>query len=463
MKLFRDKKVLLGKAVATLCLLAVCFVGFSIMAKADTPGTVNDNNVNIRSAAGTDSVSLGKVNSGDKVTILEESNGWYKVTTAGGTTGFIKAEFITKSGDTTGNNTTPGTKPDNQNTNNPTTTTNVTTIDAKAAYISGDVVNIRSQASATSNLVAKAQKNSEVTITGEASAADGYKWYQVSFTADGTTKTGFIRSDLVTFTKPTQAPVETNVDSNNDTTTNPVQPEEPDNEIPEEPPVEEPVPEPVQAEEPEEKDTGVKAYEVQLLDPSEVPENLPSNFVETSLDPGSGVAVKVWNKGDFYIVYGINDAGQPGWYVLDYKTKNFVSYDGLFDAAAKKKGSDAGTIFGIPMKVIVIVLIVLLIVLLGVVFFLALKLSRGVENDDDYDYDDYEDNDEEYEDDIPVSAIEDDAPRKSKTEKTSKSSKKGVKDKFLDYFTKPINDDEDDDEYYEDDEDDDDDIDFVDL
>ena len=107
MKLFRDKKVLLGKAVTTLCLLAVCFVGFSIMAKADTPGTVNDNNVNIRSAAGTDSVSLGKVNSGDKVTILEESNGWYKVTTAGGTTGFIKAEFITKSGDTTDNNKTP--------------------------------------------------------------------------------------------------------------------------------------------------------------------------------------------------------------------------------------------------------------------------------------------------------------------------------------------------------------------
>lgn len=459
MKFFTNKKKMICEAVFALIAMVFCFGFFSIDAKADTPGTVNDNNVNIRSGAGTDSTSLGKVNSGDKVTIIEETNGWYKVSLPGGTTGYIKTDFVTKSADGTGT-TAPATTTTTTTTTTAATTpatTNVTAIDAKSAYIAGDIVNIRSQASANSDLVAKAQKNSEVTVTGEASASDGYKWYQVSFTADGATKKGFIRSDLVTFTKPTQAPAETNIDSNNtDTDPNPAPAET-------EPAPAETEPEPTEPE-PEPKNEGVKAYEVKLLEPSEEPENLPDGFEEKSIDPGNGEVVKVWNKGDFYVVYGMNEAGNAGWYVLDYKTNNFVSYDGLFEqAAAKKSSSNGATIFGIQMKWILVICIILIIILLGAVFFLALKLSKGVEDDDDYEYEDYEDEDE-YEDDIPVSSIEEEPSRKSKPVKEPKAGKKSAKDKFLDYFTTTVDDEEgDDEEYYDDVDDDDEDIDFIDI
>ena len=93
-------------------------------------------------------------------------------------------------------------------------------------------------------------------------------------------------------------------------------------------------------------------------------------------------------------------------------------------------------------------------------FILALKLTRGVENDDDYEYD-YDDDDEE-EDEIPVSSIEDEQRGRGSREREPKAEKRSgrnAKDKFLDYFTKEV-DEDDEEEYYEDD---DDDIDMIDI
>ena len=470
MKLLNNKKLII-KSITAFAVLAICIILLPITAKADTQGTVNDNNVNIRSQADATSTSLGKVNSGDKVTIVEEVNNssnvlWYKITTAAGTTGYIRADFVTKSAT---NNTTTTTTDNNNNTtttnnNNTTTTTNVTNIDAKAAYIVGDIVNIRSQASASSDLVAKAQKNTEVTVNGETTAADGYKWYKVSFTADGATKTGFIRSDLLTFTKPTNKPAETNIDSTTNTDTqntdtqNTETTETPDETTTEEPAEtpDEPAEEPVETE-PKRGITPIQPYE----DPA----NIPEDFEKVKLGSGEDV----WQKGDYYVIYGMNEKEITGWYILDSKNDTYVSYDGLFDGAkASKKSSDGTKIFGIDMKIIMVILIVLIIVLLGVVFFMALKLSRGVENDDDYDYDDYEDEPED--DEIPVSSIENSrSGRSSRREpveeverepRQSKASK--AKDKFLNYFTTEVDEDADD-EYYDDVDEDDDDIDFIDI
>ena len=449
-----NRKNLWRNGISAFAILLICLFLLPITAKADTTGTVNDTNVNIRSEADATSTSLGKVNSGDKVTIIEEKTNaqnvlWYKIKTATGTTGYVRADFITKGDSTTTTTTTT-----------PTTTTNVTNVDAKPAYIAGDVVNIRSQASASSDLIAKAQKNTEVTVTGETTASDGYKWYKVSFTADGANKTGFIRSDLLTFTKPTNKPAETNIDS---TTTTP---DNPDTTTTEDPGTTDPgtdvpaEPEDTTPDEPAEVKKGITP-----LQPFEAPENLPDGFEEVKLETGE----KVWHKGDFYIIYGMNEREITGWYVLDEKNSTYVAYDGLFDAASKKKDKDAaGTIFGINLKVILIVLIIVIIILLAAVFFMALKLSRGVENDDDYDYDDYED--EEDEDEIPVSSIENSRGRSSREERVSARAEKEpkqskaarAKDKFLNYFTTEVDDDAEDDEYY-DDVDDDDDIDFIDI
>ena len=465
MKLLNTKNFWL-KGVSAIAVLLICVFILPITAKADTPGTVNDNNVNIRADADATSTSLGKVNSGDKVTIIEEKTNssnvlWYKITTATGTTGYIRADFITKSaGDTT-------TTTNNDTTTTTTTTTtqpNVTNVDSKAAYIAGDVVNIRSQASSTSDLVAKAQKNAEVTVTGETTASDGYKWYKVTFTADGATKTGFIRSDLLTFTKPTNPPAETNIDSNQETQTpdanNETTPDTPDaNTEPGDGEVAEPV------EVPEEPVVTEPKKMITVLQPAEDPENLPEGFEEKQLEGGE----KVWAKGDYYIVYGLNEKNITGWYVLDEKNDTYISYENLISGTAKKSNADM-KVFGINIKVILVVLIILIIVLLGVVFFMALKLSRGVENDDDYDYDDYEDEEEE-EDEIPVSSIENSRSRRSSESRSSRSVEKEpkqskaskAKDKFLNYFTTEVDEEDDDDEYYDDVDEDDDDIDFIDI
>ncbi len=467
MKVLNTKNFWL-KGVSAIAVLLICVLILPITAKADTPGTVNDNNVNIRADADATSTSLGKVNSGDKVTIIEEKTNssnvlWYKITTATGTTGYIRADFITKS--STDNNTTTTTNNDTttNTTTTPTTQQNVTNIDSKAAYIAGDVVNIRSQASSTSDLVAKAQKNAEVTVTGETTASDGYKWYKVSFTADGATKTGFIRSDLLTFTKPTNPPAETNIDSNQETQTPDTNTETPDTTetVPEEGNTE--LAEPVEV--PEETTPAEPKKMITPLQPAEDPENLPEGFEEKKLEGGE----KVWTKGDYYIVYGLNEKNITGWYVLDEKNDTYIAYDGFFTGEAKKSNSDM-KVFGISIKVILVILIVLIIILLGVVFFMALKLSRGVENDDDYDYDDYEDEEEE-EDEIPVSSIENSRSRRSSESRSSRSVEREpkqskaskAKDKFLNYFTTEVDDDADDDEYYDDVDEDDDDIDFIDI
>ena len=466
MKLINKKKFCL-QSILAVAIVAICVLLLPMSAKADTPGTVTDNNVNVRSQADVGSTSLGKVNSGDKVTIVEEVTNasgdlWYKVTTAAGQTGYIKADLVSKSTTTTTTTTTDNNNNNNNNNNTTTTTTtttttNVTNIDAKAAYISGDVVNIRSQASASSDLVAKANKNSEVTVTGETTASDGYKWYKVTFTADGATKTGFIRSDLLTFTKPTNKPAETNIDSKpaetttetpDTTTETPDEPETTD--VPEETPAEEPAA-PVETE-PKRMVTPIQPYED--------PEVVPEGFTEAALESG----IKVWNKGDYFLLYGVNEKEVTGWYIVDEKNSTYVSAEGLFEAGKAKK-SEAGEIFGINIKVILVILIVLVIILLGVVFFMALKLSRGVEDDDDYEYDDYEDEEEE---EIPVSNIENSRSSRSsrasanveREPKQSKASK--AKDKFLNYFTTEV-DEEADDEYYDDVDDDDDDIDFIDI
>ena len=131
MKLLLNKKNLIYPVMAlAILLIYICLL--PIRANADTPGTINDNNVNIRSQADATSTSLGKVNSGDKVTIIEEVNSasnvlWYKVTTATGTTGYIRADFVTKSTGGDNTNTASGNTTQTTTPAQPTTTTKIST------------------------------------------------------------------------------------------------------------------------------------------------------------------------------------------------------------------------------------------------------------------------------------------------------------------------------------------------
>ena len=66
-----------------------------------------------------------------------------------------------------------------------------------SATVTAESVNVRSDASTKSGVAGKATKGTEVTVTGEKEDSDGKIWYSVSYESDGSTVTGYIRSDLV--------------------------------------------------------------------------------------------------------------------------------------------------------------------------------------------------------------------------------------------------------------------------
>lgn len=60
------------------------------------------------------------------------------------------------------------------------------------------ILNVRSKASTSSTIVCKLSQGTKVTITAETTGDDGMKWYAVSFTYNGASKSGYVRGDLVT-------------------------------------------------------------------------------------------------------------------------------------------------------------------------------------------------------------------------------------------------------------------------
>lgn len=80
-----------------------------------------------------------------------------------------------------------------------------------SATVTSGSVNVRSEASTDASVAGKATQGMEVTVTGETQGSDGKTWYAVSFESNGSTVTGYIRSDLVEahVAEPEPAPQET--------------------------------------------------------------------------------------------------------------------------------------------------------------------------------------------------------------------------------------------------------------
>lgn len=67
----------------------------------------------------------------------------------------------------------------------------------KTGVINYSVVNIRSGAGTSNQILTQLTKGTAVTITGEKKASDGYIWYQIPVTVSGSKKNGWVRSDCV--------------------------------------------------------------------------------------------------------------------------------------------------------------------------------------------------------------------------------------------------------------------------
>ncbi len=362
------------------CVVAVLWC-VSFVSHADTvKGTITGSNVNVRETASTSATAVATLSTNDLVDVIAETTGaddmkWYKITTESGVTGYVRSDFIKKA----------------------TVTVDVTQTDSKTAYIAGSSANIRQDASTSSGRVANAMGGSKVTIIGEATGADGYKWYQIQFEGNGTTMTGFIRSDLVTFEAPVQDPEVTEIEGEMGEVSEPS--EEPS--ISEEP-SEEPSESEEPLEEPSEKplETGKISIPLSgnegtfiIMEPVSAVEILPQGFEQTELQLGEEIFT-VWGKGQFYIMYASVNDGEPQYYLYDAINKSFTAYTGLLTSGdvAVTDGEK-----GLNFKLISIICIAIIVILAIVIGILAYKLSNaGYRNDyDDDDYDDDNDDDDD--------------------------------------------------------------------
>lgn len=130
-------------------------------------GTVNTNTLNIRASASTSADKVGTYTFGDRITILETSNGWGRTNK-----GWVSMNYVTlgSTTTTTGGNTTTGTG---------------------NATITGSAVNVRSGAGTDYPVVATAQKGESVTIH-ETASVNGTQW--------GRTDKGWVCMDYVSVT-----------------------------------------------------------------------------------------------------------------------------------------------------------------------------------------------------------------------------------------------------------------------
>ena len=381
--IFVAEKIWALRGLLTVFCVAAVLFGVSFVSHADTvKGTITGSNVNVRETASTSATAVATLTTDDLVDVIAETTGtdnmkWYKITTESGVTGYVRSDLIKKA----------------------TVTVDVTQTDSKTAYVAGSSANIRQDASTSSGRVANALGGSKVTIIGEATGADGYKWYQIEFQANGTTMKGFIRSDLVTFEAPVQEPEVTEIEGEMSENSEPESTSEPASSE-----------EPSQSEEPSEE-TPAEDGKISIplsgnegtfviMEPASIVENLPEGFEQTELQLGEEVFT-VWGKGQFYVMYAsVNDAA-PQYYLYDAINKSFVAYTGLLSSAdvSADKGED-----GLNFKVISIVCIGIIVILAIVICILAYKLS----NADDRDYDDDDDDDDDEEDTVYVDDDDDD-------------------------------------------------------
>lgn len=503
MSLSGKNKVILRGILTVFC-VSIIMLGVSFTSYAQN-GTVNRSNVNVRAEAGTDGAQVATVTTDDVVEILSETMGtdgyvWYKIKTSAGVTGYVRSDFITK----VVNTDPPANEEEEEEEQTTTTTTQTTTIqvtdtDDKTAYVKGtSSVNIRQDASTSSGRVASANGGSQITIVGETTGADGYKWYKVEFVGNGTNMTGFIRSDLITFEAPAQAPEVTEIQGEAGNS----------EEVSEEP--SETVEEPGETSS-ESETTGSSVEEGSsqfvVMEPESYLESVPEGFTEIDFTVGDD-SYTAWEKGGFYILYASVDGASPKYYLYDYVTGGYVTYADLFPASEMTVEEETSE--EIDFKLIAIICGAVALILLIVVIILSYKLANVGYAEDDYEDDDYYDDEDDEDDEdeemisldgdddwqVPVSPVpvsenviepevviepeieeeivpevyvapveeeiyedEEEDETVEDVKSASKKEKKSFGKRFLDYFTIEVEDDddedEDDDDYEGDDDDDD--------
>ncbi len=181
----RSLCLLLGLCFVWMLFSAYCLTGHA----ARSTGTVKNRVLNVRSSASTSSSIVCKLSQGAKVTILSDTTGsdgmkWYNVYFAYGgdaKEGFVRADLITVAGQASGGSSAGSSASANSS---------LRSVKPNAAIV-------RSYPSTSADIRTRLYKGTIVTVTSENKADDGRKWSKVSYIESGSTKEGYIRSDLL--------------------------------------------------------------------------------------------------------------------------------------------------------------------------------------------------------------------------------------------------------------------------
>lgn len=142
----------------------------------NSTAVVTDGPLNIRTGPGTGYDKAGLLLRGDKVTVLEILDGWYKVS-AKGSEGYVSARFIAP--DTSGSS----------GTQNQTQTQPQTQVKTQNALVLSGPLNVRSGPGTSYTRVGSLKVGTTVTVIGKSG-----QWYQIKYA----NLTGYVHSDYVT-------------------------------------------------------------------------------------------------------------------------------------------------------------------------------------------------------------------------------------------------------------------------
>lgn len=190
------------------------FLGGKIQSQAAETGKIKVGSAIIRESADTNSAPVATSSQGTVVTINKEVTDaagtvWYEIQVDANTIGYARSDLVEKEGGSD-NGQSDGAQTNNAGFAPGAETGPETAMDAQYATIKVRAAQIRTAASTSKGVVDSIPEGHQVVISGQTNGSDK-PWYYITFTGtDGTEKSGYVRSDLVTLGDmvPVQAPEE---------------------------------------------------------------------------------------------------------------------------------------------------------------------------------------------------------------------------------------------------------------
>lgn len=197
--LFQKETWIRGMLGVAAFIMVVSLQTFTSLAAS---GKVIAETAKIRSEASTGSSVVGSTVKGKTIDIVgavKDSAGtvWYKVPNGNNTYGYIRSDLVETSDDIKVEAASAATTTTTTTTEKPADTV-PTSIGEQAATVAVESAKIRSGASTSHDPIASLSKGESITLIGEATDSAGKKWYQIRFTKNGSSREGYIRSDLIT-------------------------------------------------------------------------------------------------------------------------------------------------------------------------------------------------------------------------------------------------------------------------